>query len=383
MDTALTATTTSDDGWTSASSSAPETQPQADRGATPAPVSDVTVPSVATAVQPVTETMPAEATPAAPPTPAKDKRSPDARIGEITGKWRSAERQATEERTRRESLERELTELRAKSSAPPPAAPAPVASKPAPDWDTYESEGKSWKDYQRDTNAWLTEEVDRRAGTAAEAAAAKIQKQFEEQQTKAADARKAQFAEAAEMDRRRQHDARMTIARAKYSDLDQLVEQNLSDVQSPFLHFLIENTEDGPELLYHLASKPDEAHILAQLQPSQAVGDAIRDADSPTRLLSHFAQHPDAFARINTLPPQRALLALGRLDRQLEDATPGPSPVPPPSPVTRAAGPIRPVVPPPTTGTTARASLDTLDFSPEYVARANKLESEARKRRGL
>lgn len=389
------------DGWTiqSASKSAPMTEAalKESLGATPeqakAPAPAATPDPPAAETGDDAPAPPAVAvttdTPAAPAAPPKDKRDPEKRIGDITGKWRSAERERDAERTRRESLERELTELRAKATAPPPVAEtkptaAPVtAGKPAPDWDQYEADGKSWKQYTLDHNAWSAEEMDRRANAAAEATAAKLQAEFKAQRDKSDADRKQLAQDIEEQAVQRQHQARMAKARAKYADLDTLVHQNLADLDSPFLRDVIVSTDEGAELLYHLASKPDEAHILAQLQPSQAVGDAIRDADSPLRLLSHFAQHPDEFSRINALPPQRALLALGRLDRQLEDARPGPSPTPVPPPVTRAAGPIRPVVPAPTTGSGSRVSVDDLAFGPDYVHQANKAEADARKRRGL
>lgn len=385
MSTPETATIVTDDGWTTASASSPALkQAVADAAAPAAPAAPVQTPPAppaaeATPAAPVVEgDKPAEAEAAQ----AKPKRNPVPRINELTGKWRNAEGELAAERTRTASLEQELATLRSAQS-PAPTAPAPDPVKPAPDWDAYEADGKSWKEFEKDRTAWFNAEVDRRSTVAAERAAAKVQESIKAEQAKDAEDRKTQAKTAADAERQAKHKARIDKAREKYADLDELVAQNLEDVKSPFLFGLIQNTDEGGEILYHLASKPDEAHLLAQLDPSPAMAAAMTEHDHPLRFLSYFAQHPDEFSRINDLSPARALLALGRLDKQIEDASRGPSSTPAPPPMTRAAGPIRPVVQPPSTGPGARGSSPSdLEFGPEYIRRQNKIEAD-RKRQGL
>jgi hypothetical protein len=317
-----------------------------------------------------------------------DDKAPEAKGDEAKPKKRetAAERKAVL-RAEINALVREREETRRALEAerapkkpvpePVPAAAAPVKDEKAPeaaaavdseepDWDAYEASGKTFKEYQHDHAAWLRKVIAAEADARASRTASEVVSTARE--------RELAIAEVA------REDARREAAMAKYPDWEATIKENLEDVPlTPFVETVVRRHPAGMELLYTLAQHPVESKILATLQMTRPIMDAVKEATDPAPLLLYFAHHPKEHARIAHLDPPRQLMALGRLSATLSqpDAKNGSSGVTPP--VTQAKPPIRPVG-----GTRAAGSgtrdPDELDFGPEYVAAENAARASRQRR---
>lgn len=296
-------------------------------------------------------------------------------------------REKTEQAARADAAEARARELEAKLAGQPKADPvvsdpAPVAATPATGGKPrpayrgeggFEEQGKSWEEFQIADGEWLMEEIERRAMAAADARIAAAEKKTTE--TQAAAERTA----AQDLSRQR-HETRIAAARTKYPDFDQQVATNL-ETESPFLRASIYYSERGGDLTYHLATHPDETAVLATLEPSRPIFDAVLASDRPDRLLSYFARHSDEFERIKTLQPGPALLALGRLEQRLDVAPSGVS-TEAARQTTKAKPPLRtPSGSAPIASSPAAPDLESMEFGPELLDAVNKADLQRLGRR--
>ncbi len=272
----------------------------------------------------------------------------------------------------RRELERINARLR-QGTGPAPAAPAPKPKAPdqpvlskRPVFADYQGNEKypdPWKAYEADDAAWL------------DAREAHITKTVEARAIKTIEQRLAkQNAERAEIERQARYDERLERAKAKHADFDQVIE-NLSDETktpiTPFLEDLLEQHPDGPELLYHLGSHPEEAATLATLPLTYAMMDALHNTSAPAQLLSYLATHPDEVDRLRRKSGAGQLVALGELTARLAGAPVGSPPVVKPQP--KAPQPIQPVGG--TRASTPRDDTDPADLDIEdFVRVENKKE---------
>lgn len=79
---------------------------------------------------------------------------------------------------------------------------------------------------------------------------------------------------------------------------------------------------------------------VAALNPdSSVIAREILDAQHPGPLLQHLSDHPDVFARLQSLPPANVIRELARLDATFAPASVKPRPTVPPRTVTSAPAP--------------------------------------------
>ena len=337
---ALPATTTgSADSWSFESNSigqdpdavlAQATEP----GDEPAP--EETPPPVEVPAAPAEPAKPAvEAKPAQ---PGKAKQTITQRTAVLKAELAEALRQRAEARAELDDLTRRRDALRQETTrqpAPQPRQPAPPpapAIGPAPDWDAFEREGKSWKEYEAASRAHILAEAEARHEVKLREQIRGIEERSRADQQRARDADVAQ-----------QYTAKMQAAEAKYPDFAAQVDANLAGITtSGFMKNVLVHHAAGAEVLYHWARHPHEAEIIATLRPTRPIVDAVALADDPITLLSHFAAHRAEFEALTQMPPARQLYELGRLQTRLEGAhTADPPAKPPtksPAPPTRLIG---------------------------------------------
>ncbi len=166
----------------------------------------------------------------------KQKTSAEERIGKLTKKWRSAERERDFERARNAELQEELRKLKAQ---------IPAANRPARE--DFEDED----DYIEALAEWKVE--------------SKLQEKF------------AKAAEDAQADEEKSKSAAVDSAlseilergREKYADFDDVVyDKDLAMTQT--LVDIISESEIAEELFYFLGKNPDIAYDLSELSPVKA-----------------------------------------------------------------------------------------------------------------
>lgn len=271
-------------------------------------------------------------------------KSIQADIDRAIFKKSEAEREETETRTRLTKLRAELAETEGKrpgapapkTETPPPAAKfteaRPVRPKYAdfPDFDKFEEALGQWEgkvsewEGRRDV-ALRTEIRDEITGGL---------------DTRLKTDRESAEATASEQRYVQELNARLDAAKAKHPDWD-TVKESFADLRSswydpakhgpsstPFLVDLaMNNVDEGAELLHWLGSHPDEAQVLADLQPTRALRDALVMAPSPIALMAHFATDAgqNDWNAIKVMHPIRAAQAVGALSAQVAAASRGPA----------------------------------------------------------
>lgn len=337
-----------------------------------------------------------------PPTPAvaangdqpveapKKRRNPQERIDEAIGRQRQAEDKLLLETAEKDRLVRELETLKGTPTAvpsadgkvvvPPAAAAVPAAAappvtaerQPKPVWggpNGYEARGETWDKYNEDRDAWHEAEL---AAVRSEIDN-KIAFDRTERERLAKETRESVELETA----KRAHAAKLQATRDRYPDFNQ-VTARIEHLRAPYLAELIIRTDIGGDIAYQLGQHVEEAEVLASIQPTRPVIEALRLSSGLPKLLSHFAQHPDELRRLNTLSEVAAVLELGRLSERLAVA-PSATTAAVPS-ITNAKPPTRPVGGAPIARETQAASSE-MDFGPEYVQAENRAEAQARSRR--
>lgn len=96
-----------------------------------------------------------------------------------------------------------------------------------------------------------------------------------------------------------------------------------------------------PEHYQKALAKGEAVGSSNGLLPINDITDVIQRSDAPKKFADHFTNHPEDLQRLLTLPRERLLAEMGRLDARLDAAvTPASAPVATPS---NAPTPIRPV----------------------------------------
>ncbi len=356
--------------------------------------------SAATETDPETET-PAVAEPPAPEATAEEPKKPEAKAKEPrqeTAKERKARLQAEinahvreREEVRRQiaAEQRRLADLRASATpapAPspttstPPVAPSPSTqaqtfAEPEPEWATFDEQGKTFDEYQKEHRKWDDRRLEFMLSERDRQTRAQIEREQREH------AIRTQQEQAA-----RAHDERIAKARAAHPDFDQVVKTNLKDVpQVPFVRDLVRHHPAGAEVLYQLGADRDLAIAVADVfsrSATNAMVDAVVSMENPMPLLAYFAERPEEADRIADMPPRLALVALGKLTSRLEPAKTGSGST---ATVSSAPDPIRPIGGGRSTAP-SRKSLDELDYNndaeyAEWVRRTNEEEKKRSARR--
>ena len=280
-------------------------------------------------------------------------------------------------------LQDELARARAASAAPaaPVAAPVAVAepARPArPKLDDFETE----EAFHAAVDEWHRNEL--KADRAAHNA--EITKQVTEsrERERQEESLQAQVAE-------RNH--AIEEAREAHPDWDEKSE-NLKDMRSswydpkkhgkattPFLSDLASNTAGQTgDVLYWLSDHPEQTQVLADLQPTRPLRDAVVMSSAPLVLLEYFATDDgrNAFESLRRLRnPIDTIRQVGFLEASLVAASNVRGPAPD-HPVSHAAPPVQPPVGTP--GARAQApDPSALDFETR-MARDDKAEDDAKYR---
>ena len=294
-------------------------------------------------------------------------RSKAERKGKFQAEIHALRRQAAEEDERLRTIRAEADSEEARL-AKVKATEKPTTSM-GPDgipmtWAAYEEAGKSWDDYETARQQVFEDrlkEIEVNAKAEAKRAA--------EEELKAEQARQR------EANLARSIEKRMDQGRADYDDFEDVV-GNLDDVATTeFVDTVLKYHPQAADILYHLGSHLDEAQFYSSVSPSMAVLEEVMDSPSPIALLSHLAQHPDEFDRIERLPPRKQLREMGKLAAQLNGGVKSGSPPRAPK-TTKAKPPIRPVSAAPRLGAREVDSSE-LEFE-QYVKVENAKEAKQR-----
>jgi len=254
-------------------------------------------------------------------TAAPDAEKPKAkgvqkRIDELT-RQREEERRArlaTEER-----LERALGLLETAMKGPPPRVEASGESEPVePDASKYTDQAAYNTDYRK-----YLKDLARHEGRQAAKEASKTER--EEQQKQAREERNRKVVES--------YNANVEKAREKYPDYDAVVYSDVVPFTSVMTDAIV-NTDNGPDIAYHLAQNPQEV------------------------------------ARIAKFPPARQLMELGLIAAKITEPK---TLVPPVSQVSHAPKPITPL-----SGSKSSGSIKGEESMEEYAARRAKELSKDR-----
>ena len=168
------------------------------------------------------------------PQPQKEAKGVQKRINELTGNWRQEQRRADQLQEQNHELQRKIVET------PAPEAPKAAGEPKLDDFSTYE------------------EYVDARA----DFRVAEGIKEFRESQAR--DSAVTQEQQAAQDFHTRAGEFRQT-----HDDFDEIAFNPTLNITKS-MSGLINATDKGPELLYHLGQNPDEATAIARLPQDQA-----------------------------------------------------------------------------------------------------------------
>lgn len=253
----------------------------------------------------------------------------------------------------------------------PKVAEAPaVPEKPV--WKAFDEAGKSWDEFLEAREAYDDAKLARRTWELEQNVSSRverIERSLQDQKRLAADERVATTFVARRDEFKRTH--------PDYDEvIDVLDAPEFSSEHGTFLHDVATLHDRGPEILYELAKRPDEAAVLVSYPWTQTMFDAVMASTNPSAMLLHFASHEAEFDKIVQMPPPKALLALGALEVRLS------TPVASRASGSRTAGPVSTAPAPirPTGGTRGTAPPPTspyeAEFGPEYVSGVNKLHRE-------
>lgn len=222
------------------------------------------------------------------------------------------------------AAEKRLADLKAEQAklaapAPTPAAPAADAD-PQPEWDGdngYETQGKSFTQFQKDHAAWLKRQI-----------TTEIKGELTAAQQKAADEAKA----AADAAAANNHEAAATErVRTIVADLNKdpevatalQSEEFLEMPRTPFMSALIRVHPDGAQVLRHLATNPADGYAFASLTMTTPIMEAFKATDDPVRLLHALANNLPEAQRIAQLSDYQAMKALVALETSSPGAKSG------------------------------------------------------------
>ncbi len=279
----------------------------------------------ATEVTPAAEGTPPEPAPASEPATEtqeekverEKKGIPQSRFDEVTKARREAERERDQERERASKAERELAELKAKPAEPPkPEPPAPAAEavpepaivKPVlPDPPTLESADGDWDAYQAATKEYLTKTVP------------DFQEKLTDWKLEQRElAQKKAAADRIEADNRAKTEAAQKTAREAEEQATKSWNERYAQVKT-----------DHPDIDDKINKTPGSSAMIS----------AIQDSDNGIELLVHLADHPEDAKRIAELtgigkmltpPEMRRAIAKAHLEFSKLDVASAPAPVKPP-----------------------------------------------------
>lgn len=258
----------------------------------------------------------------------------------------------------------------------PTAAAAPKAEEPAksdlteiqkPSWADFEAQGKSHDEYLDARDAYNRQQWAKEVKT-------ETVKETEDRIKQDADARM-------HAERARQHQERVTAARAKYPDFDAKIAEGLKDIPgSPFFDALVKSHEQGPEIVYAMAQDPDTALLVSQMAPPRHVFDLVRASEAPAQLLEYFADEPEAYEEVCRLHPIKAAKRVALIEASLEsvearvlDGSRAPRRV------SQSAPPIRPIGGTRTAATrSTSASANGPEDILEFIKAGNREEAKRR-----
>jgi hypothetical protein len=184
--------------------------------------------------------------------PKGKKASFNERIGDVTAKWRTEQRNTSAATARAEAAERELADLKAGKTPLTPAPAATTASSGAPDPSQFDY-GELDPKYIAALSRFETLET------------------LKAEKAKDETARQAE-AEAATRREQATKQGEMLKAGIKlHDDFDEVVMQGAQEGKwqlSPTLGVLLLDSEFGPQIAYELAKNPDEATRVYNLAPS-------------------------------------------------------------------------------------------------------------------
>ena len=157
------------------------------------------------------------------------------------------------------------------------------------------------------------------------------------------------------------------------------------EAKTPFLSdlartLLMQERDEGGELLYWLGSDLDRAQALADLLPTRPLRDALLSAPSVIQLLDHFATDDGRaeFEAMKQMHPIRANQAIGALAVRLAGASSGSSAAS--HPITKAQPSARPPAGTPGARGTTGASATTRTSFEDWMAAEDAKERAARER---
>jgi hypothetical protein len=253
----------------------PEAAPAAPEVVTKPEIKDVpTVTETETPVQAEVPKPEDKATPAE--TPLADKDSEDWPEG--TAEWAKKEitklrAKARRERTQRENVEAERDRLRIERTAAPAVVP-PTVTPPRQDEGPKAPREADFANYDE----YLAAERRHIADEARRATRAEIELENRKRQTEASQADERQRM----IDARKRFENAAKDAAEHYEDFDEVM-QDLWAGQIPAIaqsdamaEYVIEVSERGPELAYHLHANPKEASRIAKLSPLAQVRELAR-----------------------------------------------------------------------------------------------------------
>lgn len=310
--------------------------------------------------------------------PEPPKRSLDGRIkakraelGRISAELRAARAEA--DRLRRPAVPATPRDERGQFATREPrtSADAPVVPE-KPVWKAFDEAGKSWDDFVEAQDVYVEAKVARQAWDLEQrvnSRVAQIEKSVKDGQRVSAEEKVTTTFVARRDEFKRTH-----------PDFDTVIEAldgpEFSDQHTTFLHDVATLHERGPEILYELGKRPDDAAALVAYDWTQTMFDAVMASSNPSAMLLHFASNEADFERIVQMPPPKALLALGALDARL--STPADTRAHGSRtavPVSKAPAPIRPMGGSRGTATPPKTPYD-VEFGPEYVSGVNRAQRE-------
>lgn len=293
---------------------------------------------------------------------AKPRQTAAERKAELQAKINAETRAYHDAKREREAEQAALQQLKREREALAKEPPTPAADKPV--WSKFEEDGKSYDEFLDARDAYNAAHVISAAKAELQQARDAERQQFEQRQQATR-----------HFEQKTAHDKRIAAAVEKYPDFYEVIEKNLADIpDSPFLTDMVQLRDSGEEVLYHMATHPDEARILVTLEPSKPMRDALmRLPGDPTLVLSYFAQHPQEFDRINQQHPALALVALGEISGRLKGAKNG---SPQTESVSHAKPPTRPVA---GARTAPVKSPDDMEFSAEWIRLENARDRDRKK----
>lgn len=111
----------------------------------------------------------------------------------------------------------------------------------------------------------------------------------------------------------RDYNSRLSTARSKHEDWDELMES--TDVEFvPVLQGLLITAD--PEILYEFASNPRQAKAINRLTENSAA--AVGTADDITAVLRYVSKNPKLIDELNELSPTKAAKFVGRMEVAIE-----------------------------------------------------------------